>query len=353
MGDAARGALAGKSVLFVVARFHTNLSFAVRALVAAGARVTVWASKSDGPEDHALITPQVFAPSDDAAMAAAWREAAPDIAFLRNSAALRFAAARIGKRHGTALWSYDLHPFHRREPLSRRFYLWRKGLPIRRVTATRGLADVRPDRSARYLPWPVVADPPPAMPQRDADGPVTVLCAAKLGKRRKMQDLVIDAMRDAGRAGKARLILAGSDSVFAAPEDRAHLAALYAAANAEPWIEMAGRVPFPDMPGVYARSDICILPSFDEPLGFAPAESMVYGCVPVISSEAGSAGYLTPDNGMVIDPHRPDTIRDALTRLIDDPALRARLGAGARNTALTELGPERFVTRMAALIAEG
>ncbi|EIE51364.1 glycosyl transferase group 1 [Citreicella sp. 357] len=345
--------LAGKSVLFVVARFHTNLSFAVRALVAAGARVTVWAGKSDGPEDHEVVTPQVFASSDTDAMAASWAAAAPDIAFLRNSAALRFAAARIGKRAGTPLWSYDLHPFHRREPLSRRFYLWRKALPIRRVTASRGLADVRPDRAARYLPWPVVDSPPPPMPQRDSTGPVTVLCAAKLGKRRKMQDLVIDAMRDAGRAGRARLVLAGSDSVFNAPEDRAHLAALYAAAEAEPWIEMAGRVPFPDMPALYARSDICILPSFDEPLGFAPAESMAYACVPVISSEAGSAGYLTADNGIVIDPHRPGTIQDALSRLIEDPALRARLGAGARDTALTELGPDRFVQRMAALIAEG
>ncbi|MDO6585673.1 glycosyltransferase family 4 protein [Salipiger sp. 1_MG-2023] len=345
--------LAGKSVLFVVARFHTNLSFAVRALVAAGAKVTVWASKSDGPEDHSLVSPQVFRPDEQEAMRTSWRDAAPDIAFLRNSAELRVAAAKIGRREGTALWSYDLHPFHRREPLSRKFYLWRKGLPIRRVTATRGLSDVTPDRGARYLPWPVVADPPPPMPLRDNTGPVTVLCAAKLGKRRKMQDLVIDALRPHGQAGKARLILAGSDSVFDAPEDRAHLAALYAAAKAEPWIEMAGRVPFPEMPALYARSDICILPSFDEPLGFAPAESMAYGCVPVISSEAGSAGYLSDENGIVIDPHQPRTIADALSRLIDDPALRARLGAGARDTALSELGPQRFVQRMAALIAEG
>ncbi|MBY6003878.1 glycosyltransferase family 4 protein [Salipiger bermudensis] len=343
------------TILFVVPRFHTNLAFAVRALTDAGAKVAVWGSSSGGAEDHSYIEPQVFRDAGDiAALEAAWSELKPDIAFLRNSAKLRFSAAKVGRRHGTALWSYDLHPYHRHEPFSRRFYLWRKGLPIRRVTATKGLGETRPDRWARYLPWPVVGDPPPPMPERKGEGPVTVLCVAKLGQKRKMQHLVIDGMRAAGRAGAARLILIGSERVLDTPEDRAHGELLRAEAEAEGWIEMRGLIPFAEMPGLYASSDICILPSFDEPLGFAPAESMAYGCVPVISTEAGSAGYIREgENGLLCDPNDPATVEAALVRLIEDADLRRRLGQGARETALGELGPQRFVQRMQALINEG
>lgn len=138
------------TVLFVVPRFHTNLAFAVRALTDAGAKVAVFGSHSGGAEDHSCVAPQVFPDADDiGALEAAWSRLRPDIAFLRNSAKLRFAAAKVGRRHGTALWSYDLHPYHRQEPLSRRAYLWRKGLPIRRVTATKGWP--RPARIARRV----------------------------------------------------------------------------------------------------------------------------------------------------------------------------------------------------------
>ena len=158
----------------------------------------------------------------------------------------------------------------------------------------------------------------------------------------------------AGRAGRARLILVGSERVLDTPEDRAHFAALKASSEAEDWIDMRGLIPFSEMPALYASSDICILPSFDEPLGFAPAEAMAYGCVPVISVEAGSAGYLSEgESGLLVDPHRPETVAKALDRLIGDPELRQRLGQGARETALGELGPQRFVRRMQAIIDEG
>lgn len=343
------------TILFVVPRFHTNLFFATKALVDAGARVSVWASGSGGAEDHSHVVPQIFPdPADTSALKTAWDALSPDIVFLRNTAKLRVPVAKIGRRAGAALWSYDMHPWHRHETLSHRFLLWRQGLPIRRITANPGLGEATPDRWARYLPWPVVTDPPPPMPARSGDGPATVLCVAKLGQRRKMQHLVIDAMREAGRAGRARLILVGSERVLDTPEDRAHFAALKASSEAEDWIDMRGLIPFSEMPALYASSDICILPSFDEPLGFAPAEAMAYGCVPVISVEAGSAGYLSEgESGLLVDPHRPETVAKALDRLIGDPELRQRLGQGARETALGELGPQRFVRRMQAIIDEG
>jgi hypothetical protein len=50
----------GKTILFVVPRFHTNLFFATRALVRAGYKVHVFARKSATLEDYSVVTPRVF-----------------------------------------------------------------------------------------------------------------------------------------------------------------------------------------------------------------------------------------------------------------------------------------------------
>nr|WP_277347851.1 glycosyltransferase family 4 protein [Salipiger mangrovisoli] len=184
-----------------------------------------------------------------------------------------------------------------------------------------------------------------------ADGPVTVLCVAKLHNPRKNQGMVIDALRAQGRAGKVRLLLAGTTGD---PEQNApQIAALQKLAAEEPWLELHANVPFRDMPRLYRQTDVCILPSVREPLGFAPVESMAYGCVPVISTDAGSAGYLQHGvNGLHVDVAQPGAVEAALTSLIEDPSLRQRLGTAAKRTAEDELGARRFVERMRALLRE-
>ena len=67
------------------------------------------------------------------------------------------------------------------------------------------------------------------------------------------------------------------------------------------------------MPEVYAAHDICILPSFAEPLGTSPVEAMAYGTVPIISAQCGSAGYLTSGrDGFVFDPDDMTSAAEAL-----------------------------------------
>ncbi len=338
-------------VLFVVQRFHTNLWEATRALNDAEIDVAVWGGGRGNTEDHSVVAPRLFPDHvDPAELRAAWDALKPDLVILRNVAQHRRAVARLARRNGVPAWFYDLNPYHWREPLKRRLTRRFQGLPLRRVTPVLGLdTAIRPDTGARYIPWPVVAAPD--VPERRGDGPVTVLCVAKLYNPRKNHGMVIDALRAQGRAGKVRLLLAGTtgDPVHNA----AQIAALEEVAAAEPWLDLHANVPFKQMPDLYRQADICILPSVREPLGFAPVESMAYGCVPVISTDAGSAGYVKPgENGLRVDVTEPGAVEAVLTALIDDPALRQRLGAAAKRTAEGELGAARFVERMRALLRE-
>ncbi|MCA0941423.1 glycosyltransferase family 4 protein [Salipiger pacificus] len=342
-------------ILFVVERFHTNLWEATRALNAAQIDVAVWGSGSGKTEDHSVVAPRVFPyDADPAAFRSAWDDLKPDLVILRNVAAHRRAVARLARASGTPMWFYDLNPYHWREPLKRRLTRRFQGLPQRRVTPVLGLdTTIRPSRDARYIPWPVMAapEPTPGEAQARSGREVTVLCVAKLHNPRKNHGMVIDALRAQGRAGKVRLLLAGTtgDPV----QNAAQISALEDLAAAEPWLELHANVPFKQMPELYRQADICILPSVREPLGFAPVESMAYGCVPVISTDAGSAGYVRHgENGLRVDVSRPGAVEEVLSSLIDDAALRQRLGAAALETAQGELGAERFVTRMRALLQE-
>ena len=45
------------------------------------------------------------------------------------------------------------------------------------------------------------------------------------------------------------------------------------------------------------------------------------------------------ETGLLVDPENPSSVRDAVARLLDDPAERARLGAAARRRVAEENDP--------------
>jgi glycosyltransferase involved in cell wall biosynthesis len=88
----------------------------------------------------------------------------------------------------------------------------------------------------------------------------------------------------------------------------------------------------------YAGSDVVVMPSiptrdFQEPWGLVVNEAFHQG-KPVIASDAvgAVAGGLLRDerNGLVVPAGDAEALAAAITRLHDDPALRERLGAQAR-----------------------
>jgi glycosyltransferase involved in cell wall biosynthesis len=72
------------------------------------------------------------------------------------------------------------------------------------------------------------------------------------------------------------------------------------------------------------------LPSYFEGYGMVLAEALAHG-LPVVSTTAGAIPDTVPrDAGVLVPPGDAVALRAALAALLDDPALRARLAAGAR-----------------------
>ncbi|MEM7464536.1 MAG: glycosyltransferase family 4 protein [Pseudomonadota bacterium] len=338
-----------KKITFVVPRFHTNLFFATKALVEAGYRVSVLCYKEARLEDHRYVKPLIFtdknSPSD---VADALDQIGPDLIFLRKSKPLSDHVSRHARKGRYMVVHYDLKPLTR----IRTFYSylkWRvRGLTPIRVTPVRGLDHSAPlDGSAFYLPWPVQRLDNVEQ-ERQRDGDLRVLCVGKLKQPRKQHDKLISVLENHLKAGRVSITLAGSSGTSIHGSDVNYYEKLVEQAKIHKGsINILEDVPFSQMAELYASHDVCVLPARGELLGIAPIEGMPYGCVPIISSECGSAGYLTSGkDGYVYDVGDLSTLQMIMDRLVNDRDHLEKLSLGAKNTAETELSPKKFVERV-------
>jgi glycosyltransferase involved in cell wall biosynthesis len=83
-----------------------------------------------------------------------------------------------------------------------------------------------------------------------------------------------------------------------------------------------------ELPGLYAASDVFVLPSEHEPWGLAVNEAMCAGLPVVVSREVGCVADLVRDgvNGCTLAVGDIDELARALRRLIEDECLRQRQG---------------------------
>lgn len=82
----------------------------------------------------------------------------------------------------------------------------------------------------------------------------------------------------------------------------------------------------------YQALDIACVPSIDpEPFGLVAIEAMAAG-LPVVASGDGGLAEIVIDNetGIQVPPRDAEALADAIARLLDNVALRARMGAAGR-----------------------
>ena len=107
----------------------------------------------------------------------------------------------------------------------------------------------------------------------------------------------------------------------------------HAAPGSGRWLDAISRPPFaghveylgyvaPERrEAVYKGAQIYVLPSFEEGFGLPALEAMSAG-VPVIASNRGSLPEVIGDAGLFIDPDDPESLTNAMVRMVNDSALR-------------------------------
>ena len=115
---------------------------------------------------------------------------------------------------------------------------------------------------------------------------------------------------------------------------------------------LGGRVHFlgnrDDIPEILAALDVLVhCPTAPEPFGRAVAEAMAVG-KPVVAARAGGLPELVEHEvtGLLVPPGDVTACATAVTRLLSDPALRARLGAAGRASAESLFDPAAHAERV-------
>lgn len=85
-----------------------------------------------------------------------------------------------------------------------------------------------------------------------------------------------------------------------------------------------------DVAELLQAADVFALPSLREGCGLALLEAMAVGLPAVASAVGGVPELLREGRGLLVEPGRPDLLRDALSLVLGDPSLRRELGGRAR-----------------------
>ena len=139
----------------------------------------------------------------------------------------------------------------------------------------------------------------------------------------------------------------------------ARLTIVSAVAPAELGVPLDGITVVPGLPReavyreVYPTTDVYLLPSKAEGYGMSVVEAMSFG-LPVIASAISSLPELVADgeSGLLVPPDDADALFDAMRRLMEDPGLRARMGAAGRARFAAEHDAQVTRRQWGALYAE-
>lgn len=171
------------------------------------------------------------------------------------------------------------------------------------------------------VPLPGLADLPGQGERRP-----TLLFLGEVSRRKGIYDLVPALARAAGRVPELELVCGGTGDI----EEIRRLAGQLGVGGrvtCKGWLDAdRKRV-------ALASAMVFVLPSYAEGMPMALLEAMSWG-LPVIATPVGGVPQVITHevNGLLVRPGDSDGLAAAICRLMESPALRARLGAAARAT---------------------
>lgn len=168
-------------------------------------------------------------------------------------------------------------------------------------------------------------------------GPV-ITNIGRLARQKGQADLLAAARLVVDRFPNAQFWIAGQGNLETPLRERAQ--ALGISAN----VHLLGLRR--DIPALLGRSDIFALSSLWEGMPLTVVEAMA-AARPMVLTDVGANSELVEHgtHGLIVPPGKPAEMAAALIALLDDPELRRRLGAAARERARQNYSVERYVAQ--------
>jgi glycosyltransferase involved in cell wall biosynthesis len=179
------------------------------------------------------------------------------------------------------------------------------------------------------------------------DGPLQLLCAATLGPG-KGHEILFRALAEAPH-DNWHLTCAGS--LDRHPRTVQQLRKQLRRDGLEPRVSLVGELDARTLAVCLDKADLFVLPTLHETYGMAVAEALARG-LPVISTATGAIPELVGDEaGLVVPTGDANAFAAALSHVLGNEAVRARLAEGARRVRDRLPAWEDAVSRMAAALA--
>ncbi len=172
-----------------------------------------------------------------------------------------------------------------------------------------------------------------------ANDPVRITFLGQLGRRKGTPDL-LDALAKLNVTPNWVATIAGDGAIA---EARAQIKALGIGDKVKlsGWLTTQARTP------LLEQTDILVLPSYAENLPMVLLEAFAYG-IPTVTTPVGAIPEVVTSNhnGILVQPGNIEALSQAIQSLVDDPALRQRLGEAARVDHARNFEIGRYLTRL-------
>lgn len=186
------------------------------------------------------------------------------------------------------------------------------------------------------------AVPIPDVPDKTLRGERIFLFLGALIKRKGVMDLLnaLKKVKEQQISGW-HVLIAGSG------EEEATLKAFVKANGMENEVEFLGWVNRDQRKDLLEKSDVLVLPSYNEGLPMAILEAMSYG-LPIISTNVGSIAEAVHngENGFLVEPGNVAALEEAITILTDNEELWQRQSLASRKTCETKFAETVFFRKI-------
>lgn len=152
---------------------------------------------------------------------------------------------------------------------------------------------------------------------------------------RKNQNAFIRALDSLADKAKFKVVFLG-----AAPKEQAYCAEFFELLAARPWCEYAGFADREKLRTWFKRASLLALPSLEDNCPMAVLEAMAAG-VPVLAANVGGVPDLVTEGktGLFCDPLDPASMREGVSRLLEDTKLARALAVAAKEQAEARYHP--------------